>query len=220
MGTPAPEWVQTGLLFLVPTLLIVLGVGVPILSLVLPNIADTEVSGTKFWFKPISLQRGFNHAAVQRFMDLYCEHMPQAFRQIGKIITSEMLADHFKKVRCEFKQGALSTNLRSHDLDNDGTKETLTGLTLSETRIQVGVLDAMLLNGDLAVERTALTYELHNTAIWRFAGYAVALGESFVDVDDKSLVNWFGPLDPTHAKAMRATLDQGFSNVTMLYKAQ
>ena len=202
------------MLVVIPLAMLLLGIGIPLLIVLLPQLSDAKAAGVRFNFEPKSLKSGFDASVVERFVARYSEAMPEAFAAIGVKVTAQQLRQHFGKVLCTVKLGSLKTSLRSMDINNDGKVDTITGLTHSESRIDVGVLDQWLTpSGGVDLSKTAVKYELHNTATWRFAGYNVSMGEVFVQDDDDRLLPWLDGKTVADMKSKRAVLDARFAKL-------
>jgi len=206
------------LLVLVPALFIVIGVGVP-LGIWWVSKVDLKVLGMGFRFEPRKLMEGFDTKYVEAFIDQYAKVMPEAYEALGIKVTPKQIKDHFSKVRCSFKEGFLRSPARERagldDLNNDGKKDKLTGLTNSEKSVEVAVVPemGMLVDNKIVLDSTAWDYECHNSAIQRFAGYEVSMGESFVPEDDKRVLPFLGGKTVAEMKQKRAVLDAAFATI-------
>lgn len=206
------------LLVLVPALFVVIGLGVP-LAIWWTTKMDLKVLGMGFRFEPRKLMEGFDTKYVAEFIDQYAKVMPEAYDALGIKVTPGEIRDHFSKVKCSFKEGFLRSAAREKlgldDLNNDGKKDKLTGLTHSERAVEVAVVSemGMLVDGKVVLDSTAWDYECHNSAIQRFAGYEVAMGEGFVPEDDKRVLPFLGGKTVAEMKKKRAVLDAAFATI-------
>ena len=205
------------LLVLVPALFVVIGLGVPF-AIWWTTKMDLKVLGMGFRFEPRKLMEGFDIKYVEAFFKAYVAVMPEAFDAIGVKVTSQQMTQHFAKVRCVFKEGYLRSQIREKagldDLNNDGKKDKLTGLTHHDRSVEVGVIpDVGFVDGKIVLDSTAWDYEVHNTIVWKFAGYDVAIGGTFVSEDDKRLLPFLDSKTVAEMKSKRAVLDAALATV-------
>ena len=209
------------LLVLVPALFVIIGVGVP-LALWLKNKSDLKVLGMGFKFEPKKLMAAFDTKYVEDFFKAYAALMPQAYAVIGVQVTSQQIMDQFSKIRCDFREGYLHSQVRERlgldDLNNDGKKDKLTGLTNSPTNVEVAVVAemGMVVDNKIVLDSTAWDYECHNAIMWQFAGYEVSMGEGFVPEDDKRVLPFLGGKTVAEMKRKRAVLDAAFATIKVV----
>jgi hypothetical protein len=140
----------------------------------LPRIPHTRAAGVSFYFKPRSLQRGFNTVFIERFVALYAAWTPATYRSLGyHDATTERIKYHISKIHCDVVEGYISAG---------PNKTNVLGLTHTDTHIEIGVLDSMRYNGNIRVSASALAYQLHNACVWRFAGLDVVQGRGERDL--------------------------------------
>lgn len=222
----APGPVLWVLLVTVPALLGVLGLLVPFTFLVRPNLAAETVRGIKFYFLPLKglyfrpqWSTAFRPNYVARFVDQYVTHMPAAYALIGVRVTSTAMLEHLHSVKCVFREGYLRSLVREqfniNDINRDGKSDRYMGLAHSDRYVEVGVVPelGMMRDGQMMVERTAFTYELHNAMMLKFAGYFVTIGESLVPDDDDRPIPWLGGRNLREMRTKRAVLDAAFQQI-------
>lgn len=203
---------------------LIIGVWLPLTFFLSPNLPRARARGIRFYFSPMrwlyfrpAWAKGFNTAEVEMFVDAYAEIMPEAYAAIDVAVTSAHIKKHAAKVKCVFTRGALRSAVHERlgltDMNGDGKPDKLTGLTHSETLIQIGVLDEMIVDGKVDIAKTAFSYELHNAFIQRFAGYPVAAGESHVAKDDERLLPWLEGKKMADMKTLRRVLDEMWKTI-------
>ena len=220
-----PDFIKVILVVVVGSLLLLACVGLPA-YFIAQTIPQATVRGMKFFFLPRkwlffrpTWANGFQPAYVARFIDLYSTQMPAVFASIGISVTENQLRDHFAQVKCIFRPDYLRSLVREAtglmDANNDGKTDKLVGLTDTPDMIEVAVVEErkMMLSGVMRIERTAFTYEAHNTAIERFAGKGVALAESFVADNDPRLEPYLQGGHLVELKQRRRTLDAAFQTI-------
>ena len=208
-GSAAPPAVGYTLAVVVGVLFFLFGL-LLLIFVVLPMIPAKRVRGMKLFFEPENLHLGFDSSFVERFIDAYAVTMPDAYAAIGSPTSAEQIKKLASQISCRFKKGYLTSPEREKlglDLNNDGKKDKLTGLAYSARNIAVAVPDNM------DVERTAFSYEVHNAIMQGIAGYAVAIGESFVDPKDERLLPFLGGKKLSDMKSKRAVLDAAYEKI-------
>lgn len=183
--------VRTGLRIL-PTLL-GLGALATIASL-LPSFPHVRVAGVKFYFRPRTLQRGFDPRFVERFVSLYAAWVPPTYKSLGYETSTDEIKGHISKIKCEVVDGYL--------ISSSGRKDAL-GITHSDTSIEVAITENMVEGTRIKIDETALAYEIHNACVWRFAGSSVSRGAK-----EEQLVK-IGPTED-QLKLHKSALDAAF----------
>ena len=164
----------------------------------LPRIPHTRAAGVSFYFKPRSLQRGFNTVFLERFVALYAAWTPATYRSLGyHDATTDRIKYHISKIHCDVVEGYIAAG---------PSKTNVLGLTHTDTHIEIGVLDSMRYNGNIRVSASALAYQIHNACVWRFAGLDVVQGHRERDMLVIGLAD-------EQLKAHRSALEASFTAV-------
>lgn len=191
-----------------------------------PLFTAEKIYGIRFRFLPLENRlfrpkwsQKIDRYLIHDFIEAYAAVMPQAYALIDKHVTSNQIQTHAKFITVIFQRGYLASGIREktglNDLNNDGKRDLITGLTYSPILCEVAATDDSVASGWLDLKRTALFYELHNAFIQKFAGYEISAGEAFVPPDDNRLLPFLGGKSIKDMKQKRAVLDAAFYTIKL-----